>query len=381
MKNKKKVIIFTSSGGGGHLSATAALEHHLGQNYNVEPVHIFKLLSHLDPIRVITFNKYSCEELFNELLPKKYCKLIAFISRLGTQYIHRRRKKIRQDLRDYFIQYKPALIISIVPIMNYIILDIAQELNIPFILIPTDLNVTIYIQRIKKPTYKQFYIGLSFDNKEIMKPIKKAHIPDEHVFILGAPLKADFFVHKNKKILKETYNIDDHKPIIMVLMGARGSSETEKYTKQLLNIKTPVQLIVCVGKNHKSKEKIEQFTVPSHISMTIVEFTEHIADYMTMADILISKSGSQSVCEALYTNTPILLDATSALLPWEKFNHTFIKKHRFGDRIKKYKQIVPLVSSLLKHPEKLRTYKHNLEKLKKKDFEDELHKLLHKIFA
>ncbi len=379
--NKKKVLVFTSSGGGGHLSATAALEHYLNPHYDVQSVHIFKLLSHFDPIRVITFNKYSCEELFNKLLPKKYCKLITVISNVGTQYIYRRRKNIHKNLRDYCIQNKPELIISVIPIMNYIILDIAQELNIPFIVIPTDLNVTMYIQHIIKPTYKQFYIGLPFTNKELTQPIKKARISDEHIIILGAPLKADFFTHKNKDELKEQYAIDTDKPVIMILMGARGSCEAEKYTERLLLLKTPVQLIVCIGKHQKSKEKLERFIVPSHISMTVVEFTPHIADYMAMADILISKSGSQSVCEALYMNTPIFLDATSGLVPWEHFNHTFITKHKFGNQIKKYKQIVPRISTLLNHPEKLHTYGNNLEKLEKKDFEDELHKLLHKIFA
>ncbi len=376
---KKKVLIFTSSGGGGHLSATAALEHYLDHDYTTETVHIFKLLSHLDPIRVITFNKYSCEELFNELLPKKYCKLITFISRLGTQYIHRRRKKIRQELHDYLIKNTPALIISVVPIMNYIILDVAQELNIPFLLIPTDLNVSMYIQRIKKPTYKQFYIGLSFHDKDILKPIEKAHISDQHIITLGAPLKTDFFISKRAVILKHKYRLSNDIPIIMVLMGARGSSETEKYTQQLLNITMPVQLVVCIGTNQKSKEQLERLSVPPHIKLLIVEFTKHIADYMAMADILISKSGSQSVCEALYMNTPLFLDATSGLLPWEKFNHTFVTKHHFGACIKKHKQIAPLMTSLLEHSQKLQDYKRHLEKLEKKNFGDELHKLLRKI--
>lgn len=381
MINKKKILILTSSGGGGHLSATTALEHCLGHDYNVQSIHIFKLLQNFDPIRVITFNRYSCEELFNKFLPKKYFRLLTFISRLGTQYIHRRRKKIREKLRNYCLENKPAVIISVVPIMNYIILDIAQELNIPFLLIPTDLDVTIYIQHIKKPTYKQFYIGLPFNDEDTLKPIKKAGISKEHIFIVGAPLKKDFFTSQRKVILKHKYRLRDDKPVIMILMGSHGSNETEKYTQQLLKLKIPVYLLVCIGKNQKSKEKLEQLAVPEHITVSVIEFTPHIADYMAMADILISKSGSQSVCEALYMNTPLFLDATSALLPWEKFNHTFIKKHHFGDCIKQHKRIVPLISSLLEHPQKLSSYKQHLEKLEKKNFADELDKLLRKILV
>jgi UDP-N-acetylglucosamine:LPS N-acetylglucosamine transferase len=265
--------------------------------------------------------------------------------------------------------------------MNYIILDIAQELRIPFLLIPTDLDVTLYIQRIKHPTYKQFYIGLSFDDKDILKPIKKNHIAPAHIITLGAPLKTDFFAHQKKDFLKEQYNIPKNKPVIMLLMGSRGSYETEKYTQQLLKIPFPTHLLVCIGKNLKSKEVVQTFAVPEHITLSLIEFTPHIADYMTIADVLISKSGTQSVCEALYKNIPLFIDALTNPLPWEKFNHIFIKKHHFGQLIKKYKQIMPLMTSLIEEPQQLVTYKHNIKKLEKKNFSQELLTLVKKIVA
>jgi len=374
----KKILIFTSSGGGGHLSATSALENYLHE-YEIEIVHIFKLLQHLDPIRVITGNTYSCEELFNEFLPKKYIRLLSWISRFGIEYIHRRRKRIYHDLRTYIVQSKPTLIISFIPVMNYIILDVAQELNIPFLLIPTDLDATLYVQRIKNPDYKQFYIGLSFDDEDIRKPFKKNHIAPKHIIVLGAPLKADFFIQQNKDLLKEQYNIPQNKPVIMLLMGSRGSYETEKYTQQLLKIPFPAHLLICIGQNLKSKEALQKFMIPKHITLSIIEFTPHIADYMTVSDLLISKSGTQSVCEALYKNIPLFIDAITNPLLWEKFNHTFIKKHRFGQLIKRYKQIVPLMTSLIDDSQQLMTYKHNIKKLEKHNFSTEIMILIKKI--
>jgi|SRR5579872_3733715 len=375
----KKIIVFTSSGGGGHTSATSALENYLHEQYEIKAVHIFKLLQHLDPIRVITGNKYSCEELFNEFLPKKYIRLLTWISRLGIEYIHRRRKRIYRELRAYIMEEQPVLIISVIPVMNYIILDVAQELNIPFLLIPTDLDITLYIQRIYNPTYKQFYIGLSFNDKDILKLIKKNHIASEHIVVLSAPLKIDFFEHQNKNILKQQYNIPPDKPVIMLLMGSRGSYETEKYTRQLLNLPFPAHLLICIGKNIKSKIAISHFKVPSHITLSIIEFTEHIADYMAMSDLLISKSGTQSVCEALYKNIPLFLDATSRVLPWEKFNLNFIKKHHFGEGIKRYNQIVPLITSVIQNTHMLMLYKHHIKQLDKKNFSKELLILVKKI--
>jgi len=46
---------------------------------------------------------------------------------------------------------------------------------------------------------------------------------------------------------------------------------------------------------------------------------------MAASDLCITKSGSVSVCETIYSNLPVLLDATSDVLRWEQFNHRFIK--------------------------------------------------------
>src|SRR5690606_9201037 len=109
----------------------------------------------------------------------------------------------------------------------------------------------------------------------------------------------------------------------------------------------PIHIIACIGLNTHSKKTLEQLFIPAHITLTIIDFTDRIADYMTLADIIITKSGSISVCEGIIMNTPLLLDATSTVLPWERFNHHFITTHQFGDIITKHSHIGPLVSSLL----------------------------------
>ena len=100
---------------------------------------------------------------------------------------------------------------------------------------------------------------------------------------------------------------------------------------------------------------------------------------MTIADLLISKSGSQSVCEALYTNTPIFLDATSPSLPWEKFNHLFIKQHGFGNQITEYDLITSQISLAIENSQNLLFYKKNLEQLEKINCQKSLMAFLNKI--
>lgn len=143
-------------------------------------------------------------------------------------------------------------------------------------------------------------------------------------------------------------------------MGAKGSSGIKNYVSCLTQIHNPIHIIACIGSNTQSRQDLEKLSIPKHITLTIIDFTDRIADYMTLADIIITKSGSISVCEGIIMNTPLLLDATSTALPWEYFNHQFITMHQFGDIIAKHSDIEPLVSSLLNNQELLQRYKNNL---------------------
>ncbi len=378
---KKKILILTSLGGGGHYVTSQAMETYLKDDYEVKLCHAFKeILAPLDPFRFLTFNSYSGEEFYNSLVPGHYFKLLGWIYGAGKLYMQSQKEKIRELLRNYFLQIKPALIISVIPVINNIVLEIAQELNTPFILAPTDLDVEPYIVNFIQPTYKQFYLCLPFNDPAIMDPIRKVEIPIDSIHFIGAPLRPDFFAEKNKIALKKELDIKSTThPVLMLFMGSLGSDEIKEYVKRLLTVTMPFNLIACIGKNKQSKTDLERLSIPTHISMKIVGFTTRIADYMAISDVLITKSGTLSVCEALYMNLPLFLDATSTLLPWEEFNHHFIKKHVFGLSITKYDDVAPLIQNVFQHPDELMLYKKNIERLPKKDFERELLDLVKKI--
>src|SRR5207237_3814499 len=102
------------------------------------------------------------------------------------------------------------------------------------------------------------------------------------------------------------------------------------FVRELAQIKEPVHLLICIARQEQLRHKIMALKLAPHITMTIIGFTDRISDLMAIADILITKSGSVSVNEALYMNLPMILDATSHLLSWEKYNHTFIEQHQLG---------------------------------------------------
>lgn len=377
---KKKILILTSLEYG-NKEAGRAMATALQENYMVELIPVFKeILGSIDPLNYLTGKQYSSEQFYNEFVASKSFNFLELIFKFGKWIYQVRKDTVGTLLQDYFIKTKPDLIISVIPVINNIILEVAQKLDIPFLLFPTDLDVEPYIIKLTHPTYKKFYLGLIFNDPEIMVPIQNAHISQDYIRLIGAPLRPEFFIKKNKSDLKYYYGIDENKKVIMVLMGSQGCNEMEIYIAELIKIAQPFHLLACIGKNESCRANIEKLLRSApHISGSVIGFTPDIADYMTMTDVFLTKSGTLSVCEALYKNLPLFLDATSTVLPWEQFNHRFIKKNNFGISITDYKQVVPIITQALEDENILRSYKSNIQKLEKKDFSQEFKKLIEEI--
>jgi len=373
------IIIFSSNGGGGHSAASAALKHYLYNDYDVEIINIFhELLPSLDIFRYLTGYHYSGEELYNLLIQKKYFRLLSYFSIFGSWYIQLQKHRINTILHRYCATKSPNLIISVIPYINDIILTVAQELDVPFLIIPTDLDSKTYCKNIYRPAYKKLYIGLAFNDQKIINQVKKS-ILQENIFIIGPVVKINFLENNNKDQLNKQHNSTPSPFTIMILMGAQGCNTILDYLRLLLQISYPLHIIVCIGNNTMLKHAIEALSLPPTISLEIVGFTDKIAEYMAKSDILISKSGTLSVWESLCMNLPLILDATSFILPWERFNHTFVHTHTFGTSVHHYEDIIPLIQEMIEKPSLLQRYRNNIALFEKKNCYKEVKELVRKI--
>ncbi len=376
----KKIIVFTTSGGGGHISVTQALQEYLQDSFTIEPVFIFQeVLSSIDIIRAITFGRYNGENIYNYLVRKKWFGLLNVFYQFAVQYYQGQHQKIRYALYGYLKDHKPDCVISVTPMINNIILEVCQDLAIPFILMPTDLDITSFIYNIWLPDYDQFYLFLPFDDPHIKKPAKKAQIPNSQIKISGFALREAFFKKDNIiPELKDHYAIKHDIPVIMILMGAQGTENIITIVQELFLVERPIHIITCIGKNILLKKRIQELIFPEHVSFTLVSFGCDIANIMTISDILITKSGTVSVCEAIYKNLPMILDATGAVLKWEQFNHRFVQDHQFGVSLKTLSDLSEQIDCFL-HANHMELYKQNLESFEKENPQNMIPKLITEI--
>jgi UDP-N-acetylglucosamine:LPS N-acetylglucosamine transferase len=300
---------------------------------------------------------------------------------MGILYYRLRRKKIIALFKKYLRKERPAAIISVIPIINYEILQAAKQLNIPFLVFSAALDPSIYLNGIKNPDYHKFYLGLPFYDDELDVILSEHEVPESQVLITGYPLRPEFTQPKNQALLRKKFNIPENKPVILVLLESLGTETLPAVTKQIYQLSTPAHILICVGKAEHLKEKIEQIPVPSHMSVEILGFTDAIADLMAVADLFVTKSGSVSVAEALYMNLPMLLDATSEILVWEQFNHQFLKKHHWGNSITDLQEITHEITMLLLDRRNLELMSNNINNLEKKHGGDAIKQIIDQLTA
>src|ERR1700722_13559727 len=142
----KKIIILSSVGGGGHTAVTNALVGYLSPDYEIITKNLFTdIIGCFDPIKFMSFGFHNAESFYNKMLTKKKYRFLSFFYLFGNSYFNVFHARVSKKIFEYLSQNKVDLVISDIPLVNGAVLHACQRLNVPFLLIPTDLDIRTFI--------------------------------------------------------------------------------------------------------------------------------------------------------------------------------------------------------------------------------------------
>lgn len=374
---KKRIVLFMCKGGGGHIAVAKGLNEYLKDDYDVTTLNIFQdVIGPFDTLRTLSFGKMAGEDFYNFCLQCRWTTVANNFVTLGRWGVNLRQNTIEWLMLEFFKFEKPDLIISVIPMLDGALLNVAQKLEVPLLIITNDLDSTNYINGIKDPKYPKLCYTLAFDDKYIREKIVPANIPAHQIRVTGFPLRPEFFKKKNRKAIKKDFALPDDKPIVMLLMGGAGSLANYRYVRALAKMDTPMHLIVCLGRNETLKKNISKILLPSHITTTVIGFTDRIADLMAVSDVIITKPGPGSICEAIASHLPMIIDQTSGTLWWEGLNIDFVKRNGFGDVITNFKEVPTILKKYLENKGYRETIKNRMENFKGVNFSETIKPLV-----
>jgi len=387
---RRKILVLISEGGGGHKSAGESLVEILSPNYDVEIVNaIDTIIEPLDWFKRLSIGKITAEIIYNWLLRNEIGILLKAYIRRGKRHMHVRRKKIA-TLFDRFLNnlnWRPDLIISTIPFINDGLLLAANRNRIPYLLLPTDLDVTMFLsgfEKLSRDDLAFFKLALAYNRQELLVNVfKHSSIEPEDLLFPGFPVRPACqkeYSQEEINALKNQLGMATDRPTVTLVMGASGGNAIVRHAMEIsrlhiLSDGKKIQANICTGHNAKSKNHIVKLlkklggTVISEehdctkieskegILFLIYGFTKEIIKILACSDLVISKTGSCTVNEAIYLGKKLLLDfseqSTAKYLFWEEFNVWFVKRHRLGAAFCKSEELRSLIPFMLKEKHSL----------------------------
>jgi 1,2-diacylglycerol 3-beta-galactosyltransferase len=223
------------------------------------------------------------------------------VERLLYRLIHR-------GLAHLFTSMRPALIVSLHPLLNHVSLRVLDELQmrVPLVTVMTDLV-----------TPHRGWTAPAVD--ACIVPTEQARIrcqqqgmAAERIQVLGLPIDLKFSrPGVPRTSVCQQFGLDPAMPIVLLMGGGAGAGRLEKLVRALWQADLPIQLLVVAGQNARLQRRLEQraLRLPDHLQQRcrVLGFVQQVPDLMQAADLLITKAGPSTICEAVACKLPLML--------------------------------------------------------------------------
>jgi UDP-N-acetylglucosamine:LPS N-acetylglucosamine transferase len=337
---RKTLLVLSSRGGGGHTAAVHTLKKLLESEYDIHVIYP------IDQLHI--WGIPSGEQFYNSMLQSGWTRSMNFIVRhIAPPIFKNREQKLEQIIDSSIDSYEPDLVISLIPFVNYPASEAARKRLIPYLLVTTDNDLRHWVLGLEKLKHPDFKVTIGSDLATSRELLLKKNIPAAAIETIGLPLRPEFIVSKDVKMIREELEIDEGKPVILIMMGGAGGSKSYHYAKKIGQMDLSAHIIVVMGNNVKGKKELERIPLHPSNSMTLLGFTDRVADLMAISHVIVTKPGPGTISEAIAMELPILIDNTDKLLFWERINVEMVLNYGVGQRITHPRQIEDLVETYL----------------------------------
>ena len=268
------------------------------------------------------------------------------------------KKWIDENLNNY------DFVISTHHIPTQLIAELKEEgkAKIPFFAYNSDVLDAHYLW--VTPLVDKYFTP-SKSSYELM--LKKG-IPNEKLIRTGFIINS-VFTKKIKTNLKKEMGLKDGL-VFTFALGGEGLEDAERYIKSLLKKYPYANMIVICGRNEKLKSNLERLE-KNHMNLRVKGFVNNIHEYYVISDIVVGKSGLNTILETTYLEKPFLVIKAMAN---EVSGAKYIVDNNFGWWVKSKKEFMKTIDSIIANPDVLTKLKRNLKIKKYKPGTEELAK-------
>lgn len=327
------ILILTTHTGGGHLNLAQSLKGMLEPDYDVSIV---------NPQPAIFGRGYTA-------LSRHFPKFIELqhtltdSTRAALRYHRLLAPLSSSHILALLEQYRPRLVITTHALLSYTTARAIERSRrrIPLAFQLTDLG-RLHMTWFTEKQADAYLVP----TKEIFVQALQEGISEDRLHLTGRPMRRQFLevsLEQMHQIRTET-GFDTTRFTVFLQGGATGSVRIDRIVDGLLEMDVPVQIILAAGNNTRM--------APRYLGIDQVRslpFTEQLAPYMAIADVIVGKAGASFITEAFMLEKPFL--ATAYISGQETPNLHFIEQHNLGWVRLQTRGQLELLASLAHRPE------------------------------
>ncbi|MBS0629317.1 MAG: hypothetical protein JSS30_03725 [Verrucomicrobia bacterium] len=405
------LLIFTCGGGRSHFNVTKAMSEYARGRYHIQVANTLEdTLASTDVFKRMLFN-FSQERLYNHLVRNEEFEWVKLLTSVGPFFLMMQQESIEKQIKLEVLKQRPNMLISCFPCLNPMFLNVAKDLNLPLLMVTTELDTTFFTKGMNGRScdlnYPKWQMTLAYDTPEIRAKIEN-RIPNEKISITGFPVRSSFNqIPAEVEIveLRHEFGIGEDDKVLLVIIGGIAGRATEKYAAILASL-TALDIselthgdlhIIClcgdqkVQDNREMRFRINALPTNPRLHMHAIGGADDLSKLMRIADGLLTQPEGCTTNEALAIGLPMIFHAPFALMDWEVFNMEFCIQANIGSRFKPHSSSTnPFQDSAVKNKERLlplikeaferRQQKPSLQ-FEKKDFGKEFLKLIEELIG
>ncbi len=341
-----KILVLSLATGTGHVQVGAAIEAYARREYpNLDIVHL-DVANYISPR-----GRFWHQQIYATL--SRYAKpgwgllyrLTNFpaLARLINYSGNQSAAKHEQKLHAAIEKFRPtAIIITYFGCAPLLAPWIWRQSRPPLLAqVITDYHVHAAFVR---PEIDCFFAPTSHEERSLIK----AGIDQAKIVVSGIPIQPKYYDPIDTNALRTKLHLPLNQPIILLAGGGAGAARLDTLVRELFKQTRPLTIVAAAGKNQTLYQNLQKLIPPPHLTLRVLPWTELMPDYVRLADVIITKPGGVSITEAIVSQKPLILLASTA--GQESHNARFVVNLGLGQYVRSAREINRHLDQLLRNP-------------------------------
>jgi processive 1,2-diacylglycerol beta-glucosyltransferase len=251
-------------------------------------------------------------------------------------------------LKKQLQSFRPDAVVATFPAPNGLMSELRSE---GFTKVP---NVSIVTDYTAHPQWIHEYTDLyCVASDAVRRELIAFGVPADRICVTGIPVRSQFeeshvqTLLEHRDGLRSDYGLLPDKPLVLLMSGGAGVLADVAGWEQIIQ-RSKAQFCVICGRNERLYKRLKVLETPR---VRVLGFTDRIDEWMSMADLVISKAGGITVTEALAMELPMLI--YRPIPGQEGRNARFVVQLGAGRLANDVKSAFKILYTLVQHPEQL----------------------------